>query len=141
MFKAGRVVEAFKRFQSEDAALKESMPPTRRRILESKKLRLMSHIIESEGYDDKMLASDLASGFSLIGEVPQSHVLPEKLLPATLSRNDLSSNAKRSNDALRYMTRSSGDDKLDRTLWEKDFAGGGKGLDEGPPRSGGTWTQ
>jgi len=80
------------------------MPDCRRRILESKKLRLMRHIIESEGYEDGALADDLASGFSLVGEVPQSHVLPKKLLPATLSRQDLENNSKRSNDALRYMT-------------------------------------
>ena len=63
------------------------------------KLRLMGHIIESEGYDDRALADDLANGFSLIGEVPLSQVLPKKLVPATLYRQDLENNSKRSNGA------------------------------------------
>ena len=87
--------------------------------MESKKLRLMRHIIESEGYDDHALADDMACGFPLVGEVPQSHVLPRKLLPATMSRQGLRSNSKRSNDALRYMTRSCGDKELDKRLWDK----------------------
>jgi len=45
----------------------------------------MNHIIDSESYDDRALAGDLSNGFSLFGEVPQSHVLPQKLLPAKLS--------------------------------------------------------
>jgi hypothetical protein len=45
----------------------------------------MNHIIDSESYDDRALADDQSNGFSSFGEVPQSHVLPKKLLPAKLS--------------------------------------------------------
>ena len=50
----------------------------------------MRHITETEGYDDRTLADDVSCGFSLVGEVPQSHVLPEKLLPATTVKLPLS---------------------------------------------------
>ena len=117
--KLGEWLKLSKSFQVEEEALKSSMPESRRKILESKKLRLMRHIIESEGYDDRALADDMSCGFALDGEVPQFHVLPKKLLPATMSRQDLRSNSKRSNDALRYMTRSCGDERLwDKTLLE-----------------------
>jgi hypothetical protein len=130
--KLGEWLRLSKSFQLEEEALKASMPDCRRRILESKKLRLMRHIIESEGYDDRALADDLASGFSLVGEVPQSHVLPKKLLPATLSRQDLENNSKRSNDALRYMTRSCGDSELDQKLWDKTLLETEHGWMRGP---------
>lgn len=56
--KLGEWLKLSKRFQGEDAALMESMPPAKCRILENKKLQLRSHIIESEGYDDRTLAAD-----------------------------------------------------------------------------------
>jgi hypothetical protein len=40
----------------------------------------MKHIPLNEGYDNKELVSDPEFGFSLVGEVPRSHILPAKLL-------------------------------------------------------------
>ena len=67
----------------------------------------MRRIIQDDGHDDRELAVDLEQGFSLVGEVPRSQVLPEKLLPASMTTVDLARNASKSNVALRYMTRSS----------------------------------
>ena len=108
------------------------MPEERKRILVSKRLLLMKHIIEVEGYEDKTLADDMVLGFSLIGEVPKSNVLPRKLLPAAMTEQDLCANSQRANLALRYMTRSSGDDELDNKLWEKTVSEVGKGWMLGP---------
>ena len=79
----------------------------------------MKHVIISEGYEDVGLADDLISGFSLVGDAPKSHVLPQKMTPSTLSTADLKSNASKANKALRYMTRSSGDVELDQKLWDR----------------------
>ena len=46
-------------------------------------------------------------------------MLPEWLLSATISTNDLARNSREANVALRYMTRSSGSENLDNRLWEK----------------------
>ena len=54
-----------------------------------------------------------------MGEVPRPHILPAKLLPATLSTTDLTVQSKKSNVVLRYMTRSSGSAELDDKLWER----------------------
>ena len=67
-----------------------------------------------------------------MGEVPQSHVLPKKLLTATISQKDLVCNSGRSNAALRHMTRSSGDSELDQKLWEKTLSEVQKGWLLGP---------
>ena len=105
--------------ESEELKLKSEMSASRRKILESKRLLLMKHVIINEGYDDVGLADDLISGFSLVGDAPKSHVLPQKMTPSTLSTADLKSNASKANKALRFMTRSSGDAELDQKLWDR----------------------
>ena len=105
--KLGSWLKLAAQLKDDEAALKSSMGEGRRGILKSKRLLLMKHIIQQEGYDDVSLADDMINGFSLVGEVPRSNVLPHKTSPACLSTSDLKSNANRANKALRYMTRSS----------------------------------
>ena len=130
--KLGEWVRLMKNLQQDEQRLKSKMPEERRRILEPKKLLLMRHIIEAEGYDDKTLADDVETGFSLVGEVPKSNVLPKKLLPAVISEQDLCTNSRKANQALRYMTRSSGDSELDQKLWDKTNSEVEKGWMVGP---------
>ena len=72
----------------------------------------MGHLIKQEGYDDHTLADDNERGFSLVGYGPMSSVLPPKLVPATISEEDLHRHSDKASKALRYMTRSSVDDEL-----------------------------
>ena len=69
--KLGQWLRWSKDLQKDENALKESMPQERRQILQSKRLCLMRKIILEEGYDDKELAADMESGFSLVGDVPK----------------------------------------------------------------------
>ena len=130
--KLGEWLRLSKSLQKEEQVMKSGMPADRRKILESKRLCLMKHIIQEEQYEDRDLALDLERGFSLVGEVPRSNVLPEKLIPATMTTKDLKQNAKKANLALRYMTRSSGSDDLDQKLWEKTQLEVSKGWLAGP---------
>ena len=130
--KLGEWVKLARTLQPEEQKQKELMPAERRRILEGKKLLLMRHIIDTEGYDDKTLVDDVSNGFSLVGEVPKSNVLPRKLLPAVISEQELHANSHKANLALRYMTRSSGDLELDEKLWAKTISEVDKGWMLGP---------
>ena len=78
------------------------------------------------------MADDLEQGFSLVGEAPRSSVLPSKVVPATISQQDLGLHSSKANKALRYMTRSCGDDALDNQLWEKTQAEVSRGWMVGP---------
>ena len=69
--KLGEWLRLSRSFQKEEEVIKAAMPMDRRRILESKRLCLMRHIINEEKYDDAELASDLENGFSLVGDVPR----------------------------------------------------------------------
>ena len=103
------------------------MPECRRHILEKKRVALMRHLIKQEGYDDHTLADDIELGFDLVGDSPASSVLPSKLVPATISKEDLLRHSEKANKALRYMTRSSGDPDLDRGLWDSKSRRAGLG--------------
>ncbi|CAE7304323.1 unnamed protein product [Symbiodinium sp. CCMP2592] len=90
-----------------------------REVLRSKRLQLLDEIIAGEGYEDVSLASDIRSGFDLVGTSPVSNVLPGKVSPASLHPDDVSAAAGRANEALRMSLGSSGDHATDLKLWEK----------------------
>ena len=117
--KLGAWLKLATELKADEKKLKSEMSDSRRRILDSKRLLLMKHVIVSEGYDDAGLADDLIAGFSLVGDAPRSHVLPQKMTPSTLSAAELTSNASKANKGLRFMTRSCGDAELDRKLWDR----------------------
>ena len=135
--KLGSWLQLAGKLKSEEEKLKAGMAATRRRILDSKRLLLMKHIIEQEGYEDTSLADELMTGFSLVGDVPKSNVLPQKMTPASMSTQDLQSNSQRANKALRFMTRSSGDSELDQKLWERTQPEVQRGMAGGTSELGG----
>ena len=87
--KLGSWLKKAAELKEEEELLKEGMAPARKRIAQKKRLLLMKHIIQSEGYGDESLADDLSAGFELVGTVPRSGVLPAKMVPASLSTDSL----------------------------------------------------
>lgn len=55
------------------------------RILKDKNLLLFNELNEASGSPDVMLASHMAKGFDLMGEIPAGGVYPFKPLHATLT--------------------------------------------------------
>ena len=72
--------------KADEEHLKSAMSAGRADILSSKRLLLTQELIFEESYDDKSLADDLQNGFSLVGDVPVSNILPRKMAPATMSQ-------------------------------------------------------
>ena len=75
---------------------------------------------------------DILNGFSLVGEVPLSNCLPKKFVPAELTVESMKDQSGRSNQAIRWSTRSSGDILVDAELWEKTTTEASKGWLVGP---------
>eukprot|EP00435_Cladocopium_sp_Y103_P019670 s3838_g4.t1 len=128
----GEWLRLMKSLGEEEMEIKSGMPPARRHILEGKRIALMRKLIQLEGYEDQSLADDIQNGFSLVGDSPASSILPPKLVPATISKDDLSRHADKAGKALRFMTRSSGDAELDESLWVKTQSEVEKGWMVGP---------
>ena len=65
--------------------LKENMSSRRRQVLQGKNLLLFKTLMEDAMHRDSDLVDQLASGFDLTGNLPESQVFARKLRPATMS--------------------------------------------------------
>ena len=108
-----------KQTDATDLEAKSGAAPERLAILRPKRIVLLRKMIEETGYPDVQLPSDILNGFALVGQLPDSTVLPRKFSPALLSVSDLKENAESARKALKWSTRSSGDSSSDVGLWEK----------------------
>lgn len=115
----GSWIKRMQALKADEEHLRSTMSAGRADILSSKRLLLMKELILEESYEDQTLADDLQNGFSLVGDVPVSNILPRKMVPATISVDELASKTEKSNIALRYMTRGCGDPAVDDALWQK----------------------
>jgi len=114
-----RWLQEVPKLEKRDNELKATASPERFSILKPKKIALMQAMLEEEKYPDQDIAADILCGFDLVGGIPNSKVLPKKFSPAVISIQDLEASAKRSREALRLMTKSSGCHDMDCKLWSK----------------------
>lgn len=64
--------------------LKSVMSERITKVLENKKICLFEQLIAHAGHQDSTLASDLAAGFDLTGELPKSRVFKNNFRPAKI---------------------------------------------------------
>ena len=67
----------------------ESTPKHCKDILRSKNMCLFREMLEESQYGDTNLTTDLCRGFDLLGPIPCSGVLPEKVTPASLTKDEV----------------------------------------------------
>ena len=129
----GKYVALAKELETENDEMLKCMPPAMRRVMKCKRLALLRRIIQDEGYEDSELASDIAAGFSLVGEAPSSGGrLPEKFVPANLHVDELMEGSSKARLAVKLATTSSGDADMDSKLWLKTLEERDKGWLIGP---------
>ena len=121
-----------KELEGNEKLLKADVVPERKRILNYKRILVLREILQHEQYTDLQLPDDIFNGFSLVGHVPVSNTLPKKFAPATMAVQELEDSAGRSREAIRRMTRSSGDTEVDQKLLEKTREEASKGWLVGP---------
>eukprot|EP00438_Fugacium_kawagutii_P001376 Skav232168 [mRNA] locus=scaffold1040:629053:640165:- [translate_table: standard] len=112
--------------------LRSSMSQRRSEVLKDKKLALFERLISESNHQDVNLIEDLTRGFDLTGELRKSGVFDGHLRPAKVSCDNLRTYAKVSRDSVLKTVGSSGEDELDRGLWEATLKEVGKGFLEGP---------
>eukprot|EP00438_Fugacium_kawagutii_P023335 Skav221486 [mRNA] locus=scaffold1514:194152:200600:- [translate_table: standard] len=115
-----------------EGELRSSMSQRRSTVLKDKKLALFEKLIVESGHQDVGLIHDLTRGFDLTGELPKSGVFDRHLRPAKVSCDNLRTYAKVSRDSILKTVNSSGEDELDRGLWEATLKEVSKGFLEGP---------
>ena len=109
------------------------MPEYLARILAPKRILLWSEILQEAGYPDLGVVDELVHGTHLVGTVPASGIFETKFKPADMSVAQLRnlSFAEWTKDF--YSSRSSGDDEVDKVVYEKTLEEVSSGWATGPP--------
>ena len=113
-------------------ALKENLPPHLRKILAPKRILLFAEILQAEGYPDMGVVQELLEGTRLVGQVPCTGVFDKCFKPASLSVSELLENSPDVNKKIFFGARSSGDETVDLTVYEKTLEERDEGWLRGP---------
>ena len=129
----GKYLQVARDLKLDDERILASMREDARYIMKTKRIALLQKIIDDEGYVDTALPADLSRGFDLVGEILHAGGrLPAKLVPATLPVEELKKNARRSRQAMQYGHGTSGDEDMDKQLYDKTLEERSKGWLAGP---------
>ena len=117
---------------AKEKALHDRMPNELQKVLHGKQLLLFGKLLEDSGYPDKDLVKDITKGFRLIGVTPTSHVLPSRIVAATLTAEDLASRAKVLQTAIAQGGHVFADNDMCKAVHEQTLEEVGKGWLSGP---------
>ena len=118
--------------QSSEEELKSQMDPGMARALQSKRILLFEEMVQSLGFPDGEVVSELKDGASLVGTVPLTNMLPSKFVPALLSESMLSLQAPLVRSRFEGPSKGSGDPELDDSVWQQTLAEVDSNWLEGP---------
>lgn len=115
-----------------ESDLKQTMPPSVRDVLASKRILLWKEMLESVGYPDMSVVDEFSSGSTLTGEVPATGLWPLKFAPAQMTEADLFEVSARDRAAFRNGPFLKADAEMAQTVWEQTLQEVRDGALEGP---------
>ena len=96
-----------------------ALEPHLKSILQGKRIRLFECLLQGLRYPDKSLPQDMRQGFKLTGWLPDTQTRPSKVVPPAMHRDEVWSQRQQNNSAVWSQCKSSGDEALDRALWQQ----------------------
>ena len=117
---------------AEEKALKCNMDPVVARAVANKRILVFKELQEATKFPDPSVIDELQQGSQLIGEVPTTYMLPGKFSPALSTPKELHDNARRMRLLIDAEATGSGDDEIDRIVWEKTMEEVDRGWLGGP---------
>ena len=117
---------------AEETALKCNMDTVVARAVANKRILVVKEPLEATKFPDPSVIDELQQGSQLIGEVPTTCMLPGKFPPALSTPEEVHDNAKRMRLLMNAEAAGSGDDDIDRIVWEKIMEEVEKGWLAGP---------
>ena len=102
------------------------------RILAPKRILLWEEMLREANYPDMGVVNELLHGTELVGSVPASGIFEAKFKPADMSVEQLQAMSFRDRIRNFYSSRSSGDDEVDRIVYEKTLEEVSSGWAVGP---------
>ena len=133
--------KSFPRLKKRPAGLKKRFPGLKKSFEVEKKLSRVEkklfpfeEMLTSAGYPDMGVADELKTGVDLLGDVPETGMLPKKFSPAVLTEEGLKmqSSFMRKSHREREVACSSGDAMVDETVWKQTLEEVEAGWLEGP---------
>ena len=104
-----------------------SLPEHLKQVLKGKRLLLLAEMLEDLNYPDKKLASDIKSGFKLVGWQPKSNVFPLHTKRPEQTLEAVKAAAKGVNKAIRSQVAKSASDELNGEVWNQTLEEVSKG--------------
>ena len=105
--------------KSQESSLKKNLPRDVANILEPKRILLWKEMLEAASYPDMGRVDEVLNGTSLIGEVEVTGIFESKFKPAEITVEELKEVACHDRLSVFNSARSSGDDEVDKIVWEK----------------------
>lgn len=102
----------------EEKALHDGWPSHIQKILKNKKMILFKRLLEQVGYDDAKIADEMTRGFPLNGWLPESRVFPPRLRLPQIHPESFEAMIPSFSSRTLSAVKGSGDDTLDRELWQ-----------------------
>ena len=132
-------VEFFKRWTArarsladQEQALRSSMDPQVEKIVAGKRLLLFGELLEEYSFPDSSVIDELREGAHLVGEVPKTGMLPAKFVPAVMTPEGLKEQSRLLRPTLEASPKGSGDNEVDRQVWEQSLQEAKTGWISGP---------
>eukprot|EP00435_Cladocopium_sp_Y103_P044001 s1511_g12.t1 len=110
----------------------ETAPAHAKKILKNKNLRLFAEMVEASGSPDRTLAGNIASGFSLMGQIPSGGIYPLKPLHATLLPEQVREMAGLAREATWSAVKRSKDNELCQEIYDSTVEECRRGWMRGP---------
>ena len=116
----------------EERMLKQSMHGDVADAVKGKRILLFEEMLRATAFPDLGVVDELRHGSDLTGDIPLTNMLPGKFEPALISETELCANAARIRTAAVKEVRSSGDEEIDKIVWQKTLEEVEKGWLVGP---------
>ena len=118
--------------ESDERSLKASMPEHLRKILSPKRLLVFCEMRADLDYPDLGVFDEIACGTGLAGAVPDSGLFEKVFRPCEITEEQLRSGAEHNRKSIFYSCRGSGDQDVDRVVYEKTIEEVNSGWLRGP---------
>ena len=127
-------VDRSKILAADEKVLKSKLPSHLAHILAPKRILLWAEMLKEAGYHDLGVVNELIEGTCLVGPVPSTGIFESKFRPADMTVDQLkySSHAERTRNF--YSSRSSGDEEVDKVVYDKTLEEVSSGWAVGPLR-------
>ena len=121
-----------KQLQEAEVALRRSMDGVVSEVTRAKRICLFSEMLASVNYPDMGVVDELREGVNLVGDVPETHMLPKKFSPALLTKAGLDQQSSMMRKSHREVACSSGDAGVDDSVWKQTLEEVKDGWLDGP---------